>query len=294
MKFRWTLIAGLALMTSCGKEIPSDIIQPEQMESVLYDYHLAMGINQNSKNTEKEAQKQFVFQKHGVTEAEFDSSMVWYTRESVELMDIYTNLEKRFNRELKHVERLLEIRNEAGTRTFESGDTVDVWRKENLYWLAKTPINSHLTFEIKADTTFHGKDAFSWDMEYFFMKPGEAVMGMSVIYENDSVVGHTQRVSESGPQNIYLRSDSAFKVKEIQGFIYVPNEKEHEPNILIHNISLTRYHDVATDSLNADSIRSTGTKVVEPIRKKERPRRMEERLATPDEKVQMEESGPKE
>ena len=29
MKIRWTLVACLALMTSCGKEIPGDIIQPE-------------------------------------------------------------------------------------------------------------------------------------------------------------------------------------------------------------------------------------------------------------------------
>ena len=48
MKFRWTLIAGLALMTSCGKQIPSDIIQPKQMEKVLYDYHLSLSMAQSS------------------------------------------------------------------------------------------------------------------------------------------------------------------------------------------------------------------------------------------------------
>ena len=32
------LLLGLA---GCGKEIPSDIIQPSEMESLLYDYHLA-------------------------------------------------------------------------------------------------------------------------------------------------------------------------------------------------------------------------------------------------------------
>ena len=52
MKIRWFLIAALMLTTSCGKEIPDNIIQPDKMESVLYDYHLAMGMSNNLKNTE--------------------------------------------------------------------------------------------------------------------------------------------------------------------------------------------------------------------------------------------------
>ena len=38
--------------------------------------------------------------------------MVWYTRESKELMTIYENLNKRFKREHEHTERLLESREE--------------------------------------------------------------------------------------------------------------------------------------------------------------------------------------
>ena len=136
MKIRWTLIACLALMTSCGKEIPDEIIQPETMEKILYDYHLSMSMTQSSKNTEKEAQKNFIFQKYQVTEAEFDSSMVWYTRESKELMAIYENLEKRFKREHAHIERLLESRDESSTRMSMSGDTVDIWRKGKIHWFS--------------------------------------------------------------------------------------------------------------------------------------------------------------
>ena len=121
MKFRWTLIAGLALMTSCGKQIPSDIIQPKQMEKVLYDYHLSLSMAQSSKNVEKEAQRNYVFQKHNISEAEFDSSMVWYTRESKELMTIYENLNKRFKREYSHIERLLESREDTNSQSFISG-----------------------------------------------------------------------------------------------------------------------------------------------------------------------------
>lgn len=258
MKFRWTLIACLALLSSCGKEIPDEIIQPSKMEKVLYDYHLTMGMSDNSKNTEKEARKKYIFQKHGITAADFDSSMVWYTRESQELMSIYENLNKRFKREYEHVERLLESREEANTRSFASGDTVDVWMKENILWFTKSPLNNRLTFEIKADSTFHPKDAFDWNMDYYFMTEGEAIMGLNVIYENDSVIGMTKSITESGPQSIYLHTDSAYNIKSLNGFVYIPQNQAKQPNILLHKINLTRYHmPEPTDSLSTDSVSAT-------------------------------------
>ena len=258
MKFRWTLIACLALLSSCGKEIPDEIIQPSKMEKVLYDYHLTLGMSENSKNTEKEARKKYVFQKHGITAADFDSSMVWYTRESQELMSIYENLNKRFKREYEHVERLLESREEANTRSFASGDTVDVWMKENILWFTKFPLNNRLTFEIKTDSTFHPKDAFDWNMNYYFMAEGEAIMGLNVIYENDSVIGMTKSITESGPQSIYLHTDSAYNIKSLNGFVYIPQNQAKQPNILLHKINLTRYHmPEPTDSLSTDSVSAT-------------------------------------
>ena len=258
MKFRWTFIVGLAFLTSCGKEIPDEIIQPKKMERVLYDYHLMLSLSDNSKSTEREANKNYIFQKHGITKADFDSSMVWYTRETKELMTIYENLNKRFKREYEHTARLLESREDTDSRTFASGDTVDVWIKENLLWFTKAPLNNLQTFEIKADTTFREKDAFYWNMDYCFFAEGEAIMGLNVVYENDSVIGMTKSVTQSGPQSIYLHTDSTFNIKTLNGFIYVPENQDKKPNILVHHISLTRYHlTESTDSLASDSIPKT-------------------------------------
>jgi hypothetical protein len=258
MKFRWILIACLALLSSCGKEIPDEIIQPSKMEKVLYDYHLTLGMSENSKNTEKEARKKYVFQKHGITAADFDSSMVWYTRESQELMGIYENLNKRFKREYEHVERLLESREEINTRSFASGDTVNIWMKEDILWFTKAPLNNKLTFEIKVDTTFHQRDAFDWNMDWYFMAEGEAIMGLNVIYDNDSVIGITKSITESGSQSIYLHTDSAYNIKSLNGFVYVPQNQAKQPNILLHKINLTRYHmPEPTDSLSTDSVSAT-------------------------------------
>lgn len=276
MKIRWTLIACLALMTSCGKEIPSDIIQPETMEQILYDYHLSMSMTQSGKNAEKEAQKNYIFQKHQVTEELFDSSMVWYTRESQELMAIYEHLDKRFKREYSHIERLLESREEANTRTSASGDTVNVWRKGDIHWFNTAPLNKLLAFEINADTTFHERDAFLWNVDYHFFKEGKILMGMNVVYDNDSVLGMTKLVENSGPQSIYLHTDSAFKIKALNGFIQVADDTlANEPKVLAHHISLTRYHMPEP----ADSLSTA---------KKEKPEAIESKPAVREEKVKEE------
>ena len=280
MKFRWTLIACLALLTSCGKEIPSEIIQPKKMERVLYDYHLMLSLSENSKGTEKAASKNYIFQKHGITSADFDSSMVWYTRESKELMSIYDNLNKRFKREYEHTARLLESREDnTNIRSFVSGDTVDVWTREDLLWFTKDPLNNQLSFEIKADTTFHAQDAFHWNMDYRFFAEGEAIMGLNVVYENDSVIGLTKSVTQSGPQSIRLQTDSTSKVNTLNGFIYLPENQDKKPNILLHHLSLTRYHKTESkDSLPTDSIPATpeikkDAPKKQPSKRKEMPRK---------------------
>lgn len=254
MNIRWTWITCLLFMTSCGKTTPSDVIQPEKMEKILYDYHLIMGMSENSQDVEREARRNYIYQKHGIDKAMFDSSMVWYTRETKELMSIYENLNKRFKREYEHIERLLESREDENTRTSVSGDTIDIWRKENIIWFSQSPLKNQLIFEIKTDTTFHPKDAFLWNMEYSFFAKGEAIMGMNVIYENDSVIGLTKSITQSGNQSIYLHTDSAYKIKTLNGFIYVPEDTIEQTNILVHGISLTRYHaNEVKDSLSVSN-----------------------------------------
>jgi ribonuclease HI len=68
----------------------------------------------------------------------------------------------------------------------------------------------------------------------------------------------TKSITESGPQSIYLRTDSAYNIKALNGFIYVPENQTKQPNILLHKIDLTRYHmPEPTDSLSTDSVSAT-------------------------------------
>ena len=85
-------------------------------------------------------------------------------------------------------------------------------------------------------------------------------MGLNVVYENDSVIGITKSVTQSGNQSIYLHTDSTYKIKNLNGFIYVLEDTTEQTNILIHEISLTRYHANETkDSLSISNEEKTKT-----------------------------------
>ncbi len=256
----WSLLLGAAMLTGCGKEIPRDIIQPAQMEDILYDYHLSvsMGINlAYNDNYRKEAYKNYVFDKHRVTSAEFDSSMVWYTRHTQELADIYKRVGERYQKEKKKVQSLLAMR-EHKPDISQPGDTVDLWYDHKLYWLTDAPLSNRLVFEIPVDSNFRKKDAFRWTAEYIFLseRKQQAVMGFNVLFDNDSVIGKVVDVTASGVQTLYIRPDSAYAIKSINGFIYYTDRDSLEtasPGVLVNHLSLMRYH-AQVDSSAVDSL----------------------------------------
>lgn len=43
----WVWLLGAAFMVGCGKQVPENIIQPDRMENILYDYHLSISMGNN-------------------------------------------------------------------------------------------------------------------------------------------------------------------------------------------------------------------------------------------------------
>lgn len=249
---------------ACGKKVPGDVIQPEAMENLLYDYHLASTIGNNQSGTDaqkREAYYEYVFKKHQVTEAEFDSSMVWYTRHTEELSRIYENLQKRYESAELAVRKQVD-RQSGQISVSMSGDTVDIWRDRSIYWLTSSPLTNKIVFNLKADTTFRPKDVLVLQANFSFLpvkNRGKAVMGLNLSFKNDSVQGLTRMVTP-GTQRLYFQPDSAFEFKEITGFIYYESGQTDKTHVLVSDIHLHRYHvkETVTDSLtfsSADTIR---------------------------------------
>ena len=61
------------VLVSCKPTVPSEYIQPGEMEDLLYDYHVAMSMAsvKGVSPTEQEAYKLAVFQRYGIDQTEF-------------------------------------------------------------------------------------------------------------------------------------------------------------------------------------------------------------------------------
>ena len=283
------MVIALGVLSACGKKIPDDIIQPDAMQDLLYDYHLASTMSSSLPYTEsyqKDAYFDYVFQKHHVTEAEFDSSMVWYTRHAEELATIYRNLQERLEHEEKQMKEQVAKRDNQIDVSM-SGDTVDVWQDRTLYWLSASSLTNKVVFDLKTDTTFKSQDAMELQADFHFIPSkatsGKAVMALNFYFDNDSVQGLTRIVTRPGKQRLYLRPDSAFTIQSVSGFIYYSNNEHPDASLLVDDIRLTRYHNhempqepVDTlkqerDTLQASraGVRTIDNKNLQPMRKME-------------------------
>ena len=83
------------VLIGCKPKRPKGILSEGKMEKVMVDYHLAQGMAEVSNEGDMEATRykyiQAVFKKHHITEAEFDSSLVYYFMNSEKFFEIYKN-----------------------------------------------------------------------------------------------------------------------------------------------------------------------------------------------------------
>lgn len=237
------VLAALSL-TSCKKKMPAEVIKPAEMENILYDYHLAQAVGAEYNGEERykrELLLQYVFEKHHVTEAEFDSSMVWYTRNMEELDNIYKNLERRYDDANKNLARLYQDKQK---RTIASGDTVELWNDRKMKLLAPSELANRLTFKFDADTTFHHLDKFVLRMNVrrLAKESADVYAGLTIGYKNDSTVAVTERVPDDGALLLSIRADT-LDMERVEGFVYYKDSVSSTAlPVVLQDIMLTRYH----------------------------------------------------
>jgi len=254
----------LLVLAGCKVRRPDGVIPESQMEELLYDYHLAKAMGENlsgEDNYKKALYVEYVFQKYGTTEAAFDSSMVWYTRNTDVLAKIYEKVNIRLKAQQNDINHLVAIRDKKPPVS-APGDSIDVWFLERVACLTNFPQDNKITFTIPADANFEEKDALEWQANFHFLKHNlqasskRPIMAMQIVYTNDSVISSIKKIIKPGIERIRLQTDTLGPIREIRGFIYF--EGTTEANMLISEISLKRYRTKAKtpeEQAKADSVK---------------------------------------
>jgi len=258
------------VLTGCKVRRPKEVIPENQMEELLYDYHIAKALGENlphNENYKRALYVEYVFKKHNTTEAVFDTSMVWYTRHADVLSKMYERVNKKLKAERDEIDNLIAIRDNK-PKISVPGDSIDIWLLDRMMLLTGNPLNNKLTFTIPSDSNFKARDTLQWDMHYYFLddrsdSTESALMAMAIQYANDSIISKTNRVYESGLQSIRLQADTLGDIKEIRGYVYYSGGKDSAKHLLANHISLMRYH--SNDSLFSEKTDSITTKEKEVV-----------------------------
>ncbi len=228
---------------SCNGGRPEGVLNSKEMEALLYDYHLAQGmLAQRTDSAAFYANRysEAVFEKHGVTRAQFDSSMVWYMANAEQLFQIYERLDERLEGEVK-THRAANKRRGGDANT----DTIDIWDGRQDFLLTTALGAGRFTFQIDADSTFTEGDMLVWNFQTGWKyREGSkrAVAFLVLVYDNDSIATSTRALYRTGPESLTLRI-GARPVKAVKGLIHQNTPLSNEPKLFsVTKMTLFRVH----------------------------------------------------
>ena len=255
-------------MMGCKPSVPSGYIQPGDLEDILYDYHVAQAMANEARSKssqendyDRNAYFHAVLQKYDVSEAVFDSSLVYYYSHADRLKTIYQRVKERLNDEAKALGASVGDINKYSSYSTK-GDTANVWQSETDLLLMPFPTTNRYDIYVKADTSYYKGDTFIFQfLSDFVYQSGskDAVVCLVAHYQNDSITQTISHVSMTGQTQVRIPQNREGTLKELRGFIYLNNNdrnNEIRKMLFISQIQLIRFHQKSNkdESTNRETI----------------------------------------
>lgn len=252
---RASLIAIVAMIVTglagCKPTTPSQYIQPDEIEDILVEYHIARAIAQQNINFDGQKYDQALYwnsilKKHGITQADFDSSMVFYYTHADRFDKIYNRVTARLEDNAMMLGATEgEIGKYATLNT--SGDTANIWTgSSSQVMMTMSPYNRY-EFSVAVDSLFKEGDTFLMQfMSDFVYQSGgkDGFLYVAVEYP-DTVVTKFTSFSYSGLCQLSINSKVKSRPKAVKGYFHLGGAFDPSTTLrllLIDNIQLIRFH----------------------------------------------------
>ena len=254
MRNSLAIVLMVMAMIGCKPSVPSKYIQPGELEDILYDYHVAqaMADEEHSSSSADNAYSHNVYfravlKKYDVSEADFDSSLVYYYSHADRLKSIYQNVIERLNDDAKALGASVGDINKYSVYS-ATGDTANIWQNETDILLTPTPTNNRYDIYVKTDTSYYKGDTFMFQfMSEFVYQSGarDAVVCLVAKYEGDSITQTVNHISITGQSQFRIPENRTGKLRELRGYIYLNNNdkgNDIRKMLFISQIQLIRFH----------------------------------------------------
>ncbi len=233
------------LFIGCSNR-PKNVLDTEEMENFLFDMHLLESSLRTSGHlyrTPREQQFYYaeLFDKYGITKADYDSSIVWYTKNPKEYNRIYD----------KVLARIDTLKKDVFRRKFHPIDSVhfvqekSIWKRKTVYNLTAKQRQKELFFEI-TDTSFTSQDTYQFSLCENLSTFDSIVKPYIVLYVNylagavDSIVAFPPSDTIRKRYTLTFKAKLPLKVKSVSGYLLRYNTQKYKLKGKIDEVKLIR------------------------------------------------------
>ena len=236
----WTMTAWAA---SCSK-VPSGILPEKKMKDVFIDMQLAENIiNTNyqayADSSHKGALYQAVFRKHNITQAVYDSSLVWYGKNLDILMRIYDLALNEINEQIRDLGDV-----QANAAPSANQDSVNIWPRRDYLTLQPEALFNGTVFDIRPEKEYMSGSIFVLSMHIWGISPQmRHTPEVRISAElTDTTLVINKKIINDGPQEIILRTLPARRTQRVYGYIRMDKAGAAYHKIYIDSLRLIRYN----------------------------------------------------
>lgn len=234
----FALLSVVALLCSACSERPSLVLSKKEMTSLLMDMYKAEGVmtierSRYYNDSLKKVVAQSVYEAHGVTEEEVDSSFAWYGKHIDEYLKIHEDVIASLKREMAE--------NTGIEIVYTDGDSIDLWTDVRQYRITPQSVSGKFAFTLKIDENTKPGDNYQLNfktvspfqdaqLDVFAMLFAEYADGMQELKYNTS--------ERDGWTRVRFVCDTMRAIEDLYGFIEI--EETPALGLYVDSISLVR------------------------------------------------------
>lgn len=235
----------ICVAASCSR-VPNHILSEKKMRVVLYDMQVAEAIVETNSETygtseKRQAVYDGVFLKHHITQAEYDSSLMWYGQH----MDLYMRIYKLVLKDVnENIAALGDIKPDPLSGDVSAKDSVDIWLYSRKYAFGPERVFSTLSFDIAPQKPYSSGSSYVFGMSVWGVpahlkhKPR---IHLSAVHA-DTIISVNQEISGDGYFETVLRTIATKQVKRVYGYVQVNMADASYHRIYLDDIQLMKYN----------------------------------------------------
>ena len=241
-KFGWALCL-VGLLAACSK-VPDEILSQQKMRAVLKDMLLAESMvyvdNQKFRSdTMKQALYESVFRKHGIDQALYDSSLVWYGKN----LDLYMKVYERVQRDIeKDINNLGDVQAKATIATVNM-DSVNIWPRREYVEFSPRSLFTGVTFLVQPEMRYSSGSSFVLRMNVWGVNKDKGLVPEIRIYADqvDTTIVVNDRVLTDGFHQTVVKTVPTKNIRKVYGYIRMNNADSTYYKVFMDNLKLIKY-----------------------------------------------------